>query len=257
VPARREGRHEDQDLSQPKRREPDANEPAIEATEAEKAVLRRYLDQARTPRLKIKEGKGIGTDHREGVIGHALLMDALGISSHDFYCGLLSQVVNAGSHGPQVEEGGPNFMLSVVEGIKPRDQLEIMLAAQMAATHMATMAFARRLAHVENIAQQDSAERAFNKLARTYAMQMEALKRYRSGGEQKVTVQNMSVSDGGQAIVGNVTQAPRENPVANPANSGPAMLTDARQPEMPILTGEPQRTPVERPRRKDGQSSYS
>jgi hypothetical protein len=45
--------------------------------------------------------------------------------------------------------------------------------------------FARRLADVETIAQQDSAKRALNKLARTFAMQMEALKRYRTGGEQK------------------------------------------------------------------------
>jgi hypothetical protein len=40
---------------------------------------------------------------------------------------------------------------------------------------------------------------------------MEALKRYRSGGEQKVTVQHVSVSEGGQAIVGNVTQDARES----------------------------------------------
>ena len=63
-----------------------------------------------------------------------------------------------------------------------------MLAAQMAAVHVASMTFAHRLAHVDNIAQQDSAERAFNKLTRTFATQMEALKRYRIGGEQKVTV---------------------------------------------------------------------
>jgi hypothetical protein len=63
-------------------------------------------------------------------------------------------------------------MLSVVQGVKPKDQLEAMLAAQMAAIHLATMTFARRLAHVETIQQQDSAERALNKLARTYAMHM-------------------------------------------------------------------------------------
>ena len=37
------------------------------------------------------------------------------------------------------------------------------------------MTFGRRLNNVENILQQDSAERAFNKLARTFAVQMEAL----------------------------------------------------------------------------------
>jgi hypothetical protein len=79
-----------------------------------------------------------------------------------------------------------------------------MLAAQMAAVHMATMTFARRLAHVDNIPQQDSAERAFNKLTRTFTTQMDALKRYRTGGQQKVTVEHVTVNQGGQAIVGNV-----------------------------------------------------
>ena len=77
---------------------------------------------------------------------------------------------------------------------------------------MATMAFARRLVYAKNIPQQDSAQNAFNKLARTFAAQVEALKRYRSGGEQKMTVQHVRVAEGGQAIVGNVsTPAPGGN----------------------------------------------
>ena len=51
----------------------------------------------------------------------------------------------------------------------------------------------------------DSAQNAFNKLARTFAAQVEALKRYRSGGEQKMTVQHVHVAEGGRAIVGNVS----------------------------------------------------
>jgi hypothetical protein len=74
-----------------------------------------------------------------------------------------------------------NFMLSQVKGVKPTDQVEAMLAAQIAAVHLATMTLARRLAHVKTNPQQDSAERAFNKLARTFATQVEALKRYRTG----------------------------------------------------------------------------
>ena len=38
-------------------------------------------------------------------------------------------------------------------------------------------------------------------------MQVEALKRYRTGGEQKVTVQHVTVNEGGQAIVGSVSPA--------------------------------------------------
>jgi hypothetical protein len=49
-----------------------------------------------------------------------------------------------------VDERGINFLLAVVKGVEPRDQVEAMLAAQMAAVHNATMTFARRLAHVDN-----------------------------------------------------------------------------------------------------------
>jgi hypothetical protein len=45
-----------------------------------------------------------------------------------------------------------------------------------------------------------------NKLARTFASQVEALKKYRSAGEQTIKVQHVTVNDGGQAIVGNVSQ---------------------------------------------------
>ena len=78
------------------------------------------------------------------------------------------------------------------------------LAAQMAAIHNAAMAVARRLNHVETISQQDSASNALNKLARTFAAQVETLKRYRSGGEQTIKVHHLTVNEGGQAIVGNV-----------------------------------------------------
>jgi hypothetical protein len=58
---------------------------------------------------------------------------------------------------------------------------------------------------------------------------MEALKRYRTGGEQKVTVQHLSVGEGGQAIVGNVTQTPAKTAPEKTAAS-PPVLTDSRTP---------------------------
>ncbi len=131
-------------------------------------------------------------------------------------------------------------MLSVVKGIKPRDQIEIMLAAQMAAIHEAIMTFTKRLAHVETIAQQDSAERALNKLARTFATQMEALQRYR--GEQKVVVQQVSVSEGGQAIVGNVTQNQRAT--NQELTREPPQVTRDTRPNMAVIDGKGERSPI-------------
>jgi hypothetical protein len=231
-----------------KKPEPDAATPYDKMTSRERTAIHKFLARNNAnpaPRLKVlneKQAVSIAPDHPDKLAGQMLLMDALGTADLDFFNGLLNQLASAGSQGRQIDERELNFMLSVVKGIQPRDQLEVMLAAQMAAVHMATMTFARRLAQVENIPQQDSAERAFNKLTRTFATQMEALKRYRTGGEQKVTVQHVSVSEGGQAIVGNVTQAPRETARDKAASSPPA-LPNAQKAPMPVL-GERAASPV-------------
>jgi hypothetical protein len=164
------------------------------------------------PRIIKGDVATISPDHPEAGTGHLLLMEALGTTEPDFVDGLLKQLANVGTQGRVIDERGVNFMLAMVKGVEPKDQVEAMLAAQMAAVHMSTMTFARRLAHVENIPQQDSAERAFNKLARTFAAQVEALKRYRSGGEQTVRVEHVTVNEGGQAIVGNVSHGGRGSP---------------------------------------------
>lgn len=137
-------------------------------------------------------------------IATMLQMADIGSGDGDFYFGLIGQIASLGAQGQKVSSANFNFVLSVVRAVKPRDELEAMLATQMGAIHAATMMLARRLNHVETIPQQDAAERALNKLARTYTTQMDALKRYRTGGQQKVTVEHVTVNQGGQAIVGGV-----------------------------------------------------
>jgi hypothetical protein len=202
-------------------------------TPRERAAIEKFFAEREahpSPRLKVSDNK-LSLEHPDQLIGQALLMEAIGTANSDFLHGLLTQLANAGS-GDDTQN--LNFMLSVVKGIEPRDQLEAMLGAQMAAVHMASMTFARRLANVEYLQQQDSAERAFNKLTRTFVSQMEALKRYRTGGEQKVTVQHVSVSEGGQAIVGNVTQSSR-GAAPEAAQSTPAALSHSPAGPMPVL----------------------
>jgi hypothetical protein len=197
-------------------------EPTAHERAAATAYLARKEKTLPSPRMKVSMKGGVATiapDHPEAGIGHLLLMETLRTTEPDFVDGLLGQLANAATQGRAVDERGLNFMLAVVKGVEPKDQVEAMLAAQMAAVHNATMTFARRLAHVDNIPQQDSTERAFNKLARTFASQLEAFKRYRSGGEQTVRVEHVTVNEGGQAIVGNVTQGGgvlRKNPESSP-----------------------------------------
>jgi len=181
-----------------------------EPTDREKAVIAKHEERRKSsqpaPRIKVN-GNQIDLDHQSPGHGYMLLMEGLGTTSVPFALKIQNQLIDALSIGKKPDQEAINFGLAVIASIKPRDELETMLSAQMAAIHCATMTFARRLNHVENIPQQDSAERTLNKLARTFTTQMEALKRYRrNDGEQKVVVQHVNVNDGGQAIVGTVEQ---------------------------------------------------
>ncbi len=134
------------------------------------------------------------------------MANALGVSDRDAMHGILRQLVKASVSGEKPDEVNLAFMISMVKSIKPRDSVEAMLVAQMVSVHVMAMRCAHHLADAEDLAQQDSAARAFGRLARTFPAQIEALNRHRSNGEPAITVQNVSVADGGKAIVGNVTQ---------------------------------------------------
>jgi len=121
-----------------------------EPTPYERAAMVAYFARKKekplAPRMKVSEKGGviqIAPDHPEAAVAHVLLMEAIGAKDLDFLDGLLKQLANAGTQGRTVDENGLNFMLSIVKGIEPRDQVEAMLAAQMAAVHMSTMTFAR------------------------------------------------------------------------------------------------------------------
>lgn len=183
-------------------------------TAKEDALLDAWADRVRTtpraPRLKSRTVDGVNklsVDHPDEGTGYVLLMHALGIGDESIALPLVDQLARVMSKKGTVDAGGVNFALAVIAGVQPKDTLETLLATQMAAVHEATMTAAARLAHAEALLQHDSAERTLNKLARTFAAQMETLKRYRTGGEQRVVVQHVNVNDGGQAIVGNVNAA--------------------------------------------------
>jgi hypothetical protein len=152
------------------------------------------------------EDATIGIDHPNAETGTTLLLNALGTTNTNFADGLIKQLSCIATDDHEVGIDDINFMVAVIGDIEPRDQMEAMLAAQMAAVHMATMTFAARLTSSERLYQVDAAQKALNKLARTFTAQMEALNRYRGKGQQKMTVEHVHVHEGGQAIVGNVTK---------------------------------------------------
>jgi hypothetical protein len=68
---------------------------------------------------------------------------------------------------------------------------------------------------------------AVNKLARTFAAQVEALKKRRSAGEQTIKIEHVTVNEGGQAIVG----------IVKPQGGGGAGKIES-QPHEPCATDE-------------------
>jgi hypothetical protein len=206
-----------------------------------------------TPTLRSDDkSSATSPDHPNEADDCARIMEMLGTTDLDFAKGIYAQLISASYRGDgRYDAGGLFFSLAAIKGKKPKDQFQTMLAVQATVTHVLTMKHASQLAQADHLAIQDSAERAYNKLARTFLMQVEALNRLETGGEQKVTVQNVSVSEGGQAIVGNVNQGAREEPV----EKTPA-LTDARQAAMPIIgTSAFSPVPVKRSRNNDEPSS--
>ena len=174
--------------------------------------------------------QGFSIDHPDQELGEQLMAETLGVADRDAMHGILRQLVKASVNGQKPDAVNLAFMISMVKSIKPRDAVEAMLVAQMVSVHVMAMRCAYHLANAEDIARQDSAARALGRLARTFPAQIEALNRYRNNGEPAITVQNVSVGDGGKAIVGNVTQH-RSVVVAD--NGGAPAVTDARMVSTP------------------------
>lgn len=97
--------------------------------------------------------------------------------------------------------------LSVMSSIAPQDAVEGMLIGQMLASHNAAMeCFRRAMIQEQTIEARGMNLNYASKLTRSYTALLDSLQKYRGKGisEQKVTVQHVHVSEGGQAIVGNV-----------------------------------------------------
>ncbi len=79
--------------------------------------------------------------------------------------------------------------LQAMNGIAPKDELEGMLAAQLVASHSASMDCYRRAMNSQTLEWRREHLNQANKLSRTYTTLLESLNRHRGKGQQKVTVE--------------------------------------------------------------------
>jgi hypothetical protein len=197
-------------------------------------------------------------DHPDQEVGWALVMQGLGTTNRDFARGLLEQLVSVTACSGYLRENRLNYLFQFVVSGKPTNELQAALLVQMAQVHVGTMDVGERLnnvysmrvskatkrhrVHGERMLALSTIARSFGNLARIFTEQIRLLNELQGGGEQKVAIQNFSVSEGGQAIVGNVMRPERQLSSDTSQNSPPA-LTRPQEAPMPMVE-EPSRTVV-------------
>jgi hypothetical protein len=171
---------------------------------------------------------------------------AFGTGDVDFanlmHSGLINATCEVDAEG-RPSERGINKVLAAVTGVGAKDEVEGMLATQMVATHSAAITALARLKDTDHLLTHDSYGNLAIKLLRTYTAQMEALHRYRGKAEPAVTVGQVNVNSGGQAIVGSITNETKK-PEAQ--SSAPPAIT--HEPGIPMRSPDPEREAVPVPR---------
>ena len=124
---------------------------------------------------------------------------------------LLARLFQArkGSIGKEELLAKLNASFLIFSGMKPKDSIEAMMITQMIAVHeMALLASERAFITEQPDEFVEKNVNRVTKLCRTYALLAEALNKYRTKGQQKITVkhQYVNVNDGGQAIIGDINQ---------------------------------------------------
>jgi hypothetical protein len=219
-------------------RSPRQQPPKCSRTQRKVLVLssRSSSDIKRRPRVALKlTQKGCclkgGPNHADAKGWTNRILDAFGTTSSDFLVTEVARIHKALGITGEDGEARANAALAVIDGIRPKNEVEAMLASQMAVTHQLAMEVLGRARRVQHIEEFDSAANAASKLLRTYVLQLEALASLRRGGRQTVQVKHVHVHSGGQAVVGNITGRPKLG--------GGGSKKNAHQPHIQAVTHAP------------------
>ncbi len=166
---------------------------------------RRPPVRVRTHRITASSARHYPPDG-EGKIWWGRLKRALGTASSDFVnASLLQLQVAAQLHCGGISEIAMNAALAMIEAAEPQNEIEGALAVQMACTHTAAISVLARFGGGGGSERWAVAlASAAARLLRAYSGQVETLRRLRHGGDQYVRVEHVHISEGGQAVIGNV-----------------------------------------------------
>jgi hypothetical protein len=200
----------------------------IEHAAIEKA---RKRTKTRAPRIAMHiedrraEASALYSHHSDEEGHDYRLADTFGTRSRHFVYFMLNSLGKATADHSQTygfspgspDEDAFNAALAVIDGVRPKDEIEAMLAAHMAVTNLVLLELVARTRDAiaghpyqgDGIKRLDVLSNLTNKFMRTYTLQIEALARKRRKGEQNVTVKHVHVHAGAQAVVGVVNHRGR------------------------------------------------
>ena len=185
----------------------------VELSELEQRALEKWRerDKERVGPVKFKKIKEKTVTHVEEDPDKfwPQMMETVGSPDIDFFKNILSQVSSTLPNGDS--EDVSNFITALMHGLKPKDETEGVLIAQMVGTHNLIMEYMKRAMipgqYLE--AANDYSNRAY-KLMNLFLKQVETLEKYRGkAAQQKVIVEHVHIHEGGQAVVGHIESKPR------------------------------------------------
>ena len=196
-----------------------------EYTEEEKARLAHYRKRCERKPVRVKKVEGgpgqptIALEDPDDPLASVKMFETMGTPNSDLQSHLLNQAIltfsGYATTGGVDHDRLPTYCnnaIAILNGIQPQDEVEGMLAVQMVGVHnMAMETLKRAMLGDQSLEGKQVNVNQATKMLRTFVAQMEALKKYRTGGQQKMIVEHVHVNEGGQAIVGTVHQGGGKN----------------------------------------------
>ena len=223
------------------------------AKDADARMLKRYANRSKdtgyAPTVKVRETgpRSVsierGYDGRDPLEFQVAMMNAAGTTSVEFMDTYMYWLANAMSAGGIPTSQQYNGALGFLHGMQPRDEIEAGLMGQMFLCLEASMDAVKNLRGSQMMNQTDSFWRLAYQFMRTYAMQKEALKKYRSKGEQRVVVQHVHVNADQAAVQVNGGEG-ASSKAEDRAHAPTARRTLAHEPGAPMPSPDAAREPL-------------
>lgn len=132
-------------------------------------------------------------------IGKSLLL--MGTTQPNVDFDLLGKAAWASLPKRQRDQEGVGTVQAFFEEVRPENPVEGMVYAQMLALHAHAMELMSDAHKTLSVDVREQYLKTANRLIKTFSASLEALNRFKCRGRQTIRVENVNVSDGGQAIV--------------------------------------------------------